>query len=84
MKLNKRQKRFLKMIGRGYLVRDKDNNLIWFENEPINFYNIKWLIDEGSYIVIHDEEIPIFPDLSFIKKVSEENNKPYSIEELLK
>lgn len=41
MKLNKRQKSFLKMIGRGYLVRDKDNNLIWFENEPINFYNIK-------------------------------------------
>lgn len=83
-KLSERQKYFLKMIGKGYLARNKDDNrLIWFENKPINYYNKEWLTSEGSYFMIY-ERGNFFPDLSFINPVSEKNNKPYSIEELLK
>ena len=83
-KLNERQKFFLKMIGRGYLARNKDDNrLIWFENKPINCYNREWLTSTGEYFFIL-EKGAIFPDLSFIKQVSEKNDKPYNVEELLK
>lgn len=83
MKLDERQKAFLKMLGRGYLARANNNVLHWFENKPINDYNAMFLISSGSCCYI-DEIASIFPDLSFIEKVSEDNTEAYSVEVLLK
>lgn len=44
MKLDERQKAFLKMLDRGYLARANNNVLHWFENKPINDYNAMFLI----------------------------------------
>lgn len=83
MKLNERQKAFLKMLERGYLARTNSDVLYWFENKPINNYNTMFLISSGSCCCI-DEIASIFPDLSFIEKVSENNIEAYDVEVLLK
>ena len=76
-KLTKREYGFLLFVENGYIARDSDNDLFWYENKPSRHID-EWRIDGGSATSFNRKIYTLFP---FIKWEDEE---PWKVEDLLK
>ena len=82
LKLTSRQYSLCLSLQTGYLVRNRNGNLMWFNFMPV------WLEDKKDYIkdekdrispMFINDHMGYFPNFDFIKK----GDKPYSIVEML-
>ena len=82
LKLTSRQYSLCLSLQTGYLVRNRNGNLMWFNFTPV------WSEDKKDYIkdkkdrispMFINDHVGYFPNFDFIKK----RDKPYSIVEML-
>ena len=74
--LTAREKHFVEFVQEGWITRDKDGNLYWYEEKPIKCINSSYWGWDCRYISFGTIEV-----LSFI---TWEDEEPWSVEELRK
>ena len=83
-KLTKRERAFCEAVGKGWIARDLDNELSYFEEKPVKLCKEGYWVDDDN--IISDSMTYLLPKVlekqfSIIKW---EDEKPWSIEDLLK
>ena len=80
IKLTLREHNFCKMVKNGFFVRDKEENLWYFEEEPERDRYLNWTLEDENVtqylICFSDEASNFFPFINF-------NSRPFSVKELL-
>lgn len=56
------EKALCKLLGRGWIARDKNGKLYWFENKPTNKINAEWITSITGTIINIDS---VFPQCKF-------------------
>ncbi len=80
-KLTKRERAFCEYVGEGYIARDQDGNLNWYDLEPSkeeetdDLYG-EWKSREGCYAIIAKKSTFAF--------ILWKDEKPWAVEDLLK
>lgn len=74
--LTQREKGFLDCIGEGWIARDKEGLVCWFEEKPTKG-NVEWDVDrfEECYVYLNKDTFPF---------ITWEDEEPWSVEDLRK
>ena len=80
IKLTKREWYFLTLVGNGYIARDGDEDLMWYEEKPYRDYNHEkqFWDTKGEYNEFYGLNLnQMFPFITW-------ESEPWSVEDLLK
>lgn len=76
--LTKRERAFCELIEKGWVGRDPDGSLHWYESKPEKFRE-RWVLNIGISSILNLKTLNL--DFEFIKW---EDKEPWSVEDLLK
>lgn len=69
------EKSLCKLLGRGWIARDKNGKLYWFENKPTNKINAEWITSIAGTIINIDS---VFPQCKF-EFIKWEDEEPWEV-----
>ena len=69
------EKSLCKLFGRGWIARDKNGKLYWFENKPTNKINAEWITSITGTIINIDS---VFPQCKF-EFIKWEDEEPWEV-----
>lgn len=72
------EKALCKLLGRGWIARDKDDSLYQYENKPRRKSDQKWLVCDGLYNDLSLRLNRIFPQCKF-EFVKWEDEEPWEV-----
>ena len=76
--LTEDEKSLCKLLGRGWIARDKDDSLYWYENKPGGKSDLRWTFCNGSYGDLSLRLNKFFPQCKF-DFIKWEDEEPWEV-----